>query len=230
MSEEVGARIRGARRKAGLTQAGLAARLGMVRSAVTNYERGINDPGTETLSRIAEACGVSTDWLLGVGDRPRSHAEGSTPPSRTAHRNRYSLLDALRNDRGTLRVLQWRRHRGGAEEDSGGDEVALSDVLGHVQPGDWEGLARALTVTLSRHEETERIRAKAELAAREAERFAREADLIAHRTVEATVSRLLSGLNPIAPANAERARVPASPVSDEKGSRVPSPGGLPRPD
>lgn len=200
MSKEVGERIRSARKKAGLTQAGLALRLGMVRSAVTNYERGVNDPGTDTLGRIAQICDVSSDELLGRPAVPRWGAGGLNTP---------------RDEHGGLRVEAMST----TTEDAG------------IRPGDWEGLARTLAAAFAQHEESERIRAQAELAAREAERFAREADLIAHRTVEATVNRLLSGVTSVtATANGEGPRTFAESVTAEhQEERLIPRGGLPRP-
>jgi transcriptional regulator with XRE-family HTH domain len=52
-----GALIRDARRSAGLTQAGLAARLGTTQSAVARLEREVANPRIETLERALRACG-----------------------------------------------------------------------------------------------------------------------------------------------------------------------------
>ena len=57
-------RIRRARRKAGLSQAGLADQLLVRRSAVSNWESA-NDiqPSLQNLIAIAKSCGVSLEWL-----------------------------------------------------------------------------------------------------------------------------------------------------------------------
>ena len=57
-------RVRKARLRAGYTQTELAARLGVSRSSVTNWEsvdRG--QPATQRLQRIALVTGVSFEWL-----------------------------------------------------------------------------------------------------------------------------------------------------------------------
>ena len=62
-----GSRLRQARKTAGLTQAELAARVGLKSyNPVTQYERGINDPSLPTLFRLATTLNVKTDWLLGL--------------------------------------------------------------------------------------------------------------------------------------------------------------------
>jgi transcriptional regulator with XRE-family HTH domain len=49
--------IRQARRRAGLTQAELAARAGTTQSAIARWERGASDPGIERLAGLVAACG-----------------------------------------------------------------------------------------------------------------------------------------------------------------------------
>ncbi len=57
-------RIRRARRRAGLSQAGLAELVNVRRSAVSNWESA-NEvlPSMQNLLSIAKACGVSLEWL-----------------------------------------------------------------------------------------------------------------------------------------------------------------------
>jgi transcriptional regulator with XRE-family HTH domain len=57
-------RILFARRRAGLSQAGLAKALGVQRSAVSNWESpGAGRPATDNLIAIARATAVSLEWL-----------------------------------------------------------------------------------------------------------------------------------------------------------------------
>jgi transcriptional regulator with XRE-family HTH domain len=57
-------RIRRARRRAGLSQAGLAERVDVRRSAVSNWESANETlPSMQNLLSIAKACGVSLEWL-----------------------------------------------------------------------------------------------------------------------------------------------------------------------
>ena len=61
----IGERIRAARKRAGLNQANLAARVGVSQPAVANWETGLHDPRRVVLIKIADALGVSADWLGG---------------------------------------------------------------------------------------------------------------------------------------------------------------------
>lgn len=60
----IGARIKEARERAGLTQEDLAAELDMSPSHISVLERGRKTPRLETLVNIANALQVSTDMLL----------------------------------------------------------------------------------------------------------------------------------------------------------------------
>lgn len=68
---EVGARIRAARKHAQLTQIELSEKLRIEQSTLSKLELGKSDPRSSAIATIAEACGVTTDWLLfGRGDGP----------------------------------------------------------------------------------------------------------------------------------------------------------------
>ena len=58
--------LKALREQKGITQTALANHLGVVRSTVCQYEKGNREPDSETLKKIAEFFGVSTDYLLGV--------------------------------------------------------------------------------------------------------------------------------------------------------------------
>lgn len=51
--------------KSNMSQAELADRLGISRSAVSSYENGTRSPNHETLVKLATIFNVSTDYLLG---------------------------------------------------------------------------------------------------------------------------------------------------------------------
>ncbi len=63
----MGSRIAALRRRAGLSQAALAALLQCSPSAVGMYEQGRREPASDMLVRIARVFQVSTDYLL-TGD------------------------------------------------------------------------------------------------------------------------------------------------------------------
>ena len=62
---EIGARVREARVKVGLTQAGVARLLAVSPHAVWSWENDRMQPNHEHLVELASRCEVSTDWLLG---------------------------------------------------------------------------------------------------------------------------------------------------------------------
>ena len=96
-------RIRRARRKAGLSQAGLADVVKVQRSAVSNWESA-NDvmPSMQNMVSIARACGVSIEWLGtgrgGMSTDPEAMADIPTADAELvdAHEER-ELLAVFRN-------------------------------------------------------------------------------------------------------------------------------------
>lgn len=54
----IGSKIRYERKKAGLTQAQLAAKIGVSESRISQYERGMENPRVCTLLKIADVIGV----------------------------------------------------------------------------------------------------------------------------------------------------------------------------
>lgn len=63
----IAARIREARRMAGLSQGQVAKMLGLQRPSVTEIESGNRAVSAEELAKLAEIFEVSTSWLLGEG-------------------------------------------------------------------------------------------------------------------------------------------------------------------
>jgi transcriptional regulator with XRE-family HTH domain len=59
MNQRPGVMLLEARRAAGLTQAALAVRVGVARSAVSMYESGAREPGAEVFLRLLTATGVA---------------------------------------------------------------------------------------------------------------------------------------------------------------------------
>ena len=72
-------RLAQARMAAGLTQRELAARLGLSKSAVGNWESGKGTPDPDTLRELANVLGVTADYLVGRTD------EIDGIPTKTVH-------------------------------------------------------------------------------------------------------------------------------------------------
>lgn len=66
--EKLKVRLKQLRKENDMTQKDLADKLGIVRTAIANYETGRATPDSETLSLIASILNVSTDYLLGRTD------------------------------------------------------------------------------------------------------------------------------------------------------------------
>lgn len=75
-------RVRQERTAKGMTLRELAKAAGLAHSFVGDIESGRSDPSVETLSKLADALGVSADYLLGRTDLPYIPPPG--PPYRTA--------------------------------------------------------------------------------------------------------------------------------------------------
>jgi len=57
-------RLKASRIHCGLSQADLAARVGLAQSAISQFEAGRSTPRLETLAKLASALGVSTSVLV----------------------------------------------------------------------------------------------------------------------------------------------------------------------
>ena len=74
LPQDIGTRVRAARRERGLTQDELADKVGVSRSAVAQWETGRTGQVTGNLSRIAGILEVSVEYLM-YGDDKRAVAE-----------------------------------------------------------------------------------------------------------------------------------------------------------
>lgn len=61
--------------KKGDSQRTVAARIGITNAQLGNYERGINEPSANILSRLAEYYGVTTDYLCGLSANPQGTSD-----------------------------------------------------------------------------------------------------------------------------------------------------------
>lgn len=60
-----------AREFIGYNRKQFAEELGIPYRTVTNYENGAREPGSDYLTKVADFCGCTTDWLLGLTDNAR---------------------------------------------------------------------------------------------------------------------------------------------------------------
>jgi len=66
--------------------------LGIPYRTITNYENGSREPGSEYLLKVADVCGCTTDWLLGLTDNPRN----DSPYSNLVRQETDSMFEALK--------------------------------------------------------------------------------------------------------------------------------------
>lgn len=65
MAEEIGSKIRAARKRAGLKQKDLAKIIGVTESRISQYENGSQRPRVDTIQKIADGLKISPFDLLG---------------------------------------------------------------------------------------------------------------------------------------------------------------------
>ena len=63
----------------GVSQVELSRKLGIGDNQIWRYENGDSEPSASVLYKIAEFFGVTTDYLLGRSDEPRSDSNGLLP-------------------------------------------------------------------------------------------------------------------------------------------------------
>lgn len=73
---ELGQKIRDMRESREWSQAELARRVGVTKSAISTYELGIRTPSADVVYAFAKAFGVSSDYLLGLTKRRAVELDG----------------------------------------------------------------------------------------------------------------------------------------------------------
>ena len=104
LAERIGAIAREARLRAGLTQADVAERLGIVAEVYGRLERGKMLPSVDTLKRLAQSLRVSADELLGLSEAGAETA-ALPPPAGDNPAIRRLVRRASRLGRRQLRIL-----------------------------------------------------------------------------------------------------------------------------
>ena len=66
MGKELGLRITETLRKRGMTQRGLAERIGVTEEVISRYASGEREPKPDVLANIATALSTTSDYLLGI--------------------------------------------------------------------------------------------------------------------------------------------------------------------
>ncbi len=85
--------IKAAREKAGYSQKELAELIGVAPNTFHGYESGKHDPKSDLLIKIARACHVTTDFLLGTSDVSETIEDVLLSESEEKHIQKYRALD-----------------------------------------------------------------------------------------------------------------------------------------
>ena len=80
--------LKALRKKKGITQEELAARLNVVRQTVSKWEKGLSVPDSELLIKLAEILEVPVSRLLGSKIEAEAHWRNSFPESTSSLRSK----------------------------------------------------------------------------------------------------------------------------------------------
>ena len=127
MDVSIGNRLYQYRRKSGLSQEELAAKLGVSRQAVSKWERAEAAPDTDNLINLSKIYGVTLDELI------------NTDPADSAARSSDSSDDEINTDDNSEKKNKVHIGFDGIHVDDGKDKVDISWHGGvHVNDGDTE--------------------------------------------------------------------------------------------
>ena len=73
---DLGEKVRRLRESRDWSQAELARRSGVTKSAISTYELGLRTPSADVVCSFAKVFGVSADYLLGIAERRAVEVEG----------------------------------------------------------------------------------------------------------------------------------------------------------
>ena len=73
---DLGQKVRRLRESRDWSQAELARRAGVTKSAISTYELGMRTPSADVVRAFAKVFGVSADYLLGIAERRAVDVEG----------------------------------------------------------------------------------------------------------------------------------------------------------
>lgn len=73
---DLGHKVRRLRESRDWSQAELARRAGVTKSAISTYELGMRTPSADVVRSFAKVFGVSADYLLGIAERRAVDVEG----------------------------------------------------------------------------------------------------------------------------------------------------------
>lgn len=93
----IGEKIKELRKNSKITQEQLGNAIGVSKMAISYFEKGKKSPGRESLEKIADYFGVTTDYLLGRSEDPELNEEENKVVSEEG-KNIMSLIESLSED------------------------------------------------------------------------------------------------------------------------------------
>lgn len=116
MAGILGARLKKEREAREFTQEEVASAVKITAAALSNYERGLRDPDTGTVKRLAEFFQVTTDYLLGLSPDPKGHRSQVTTIA--ANRADDPLADLPEEARKSVEdFIEYAKRKYGKKED-----------------------------------------------------------------------------------------------------------------
>jgi transcriptional regulator with XRE-family HTH domain len=97
---QLGKKIKDLRAAKNMTQADMAKRIGMTTSAVSSYEVSERQPSYDVLVKIATLFNVTTDYLLGVGNKDIIDITGLGVKQRTIVNDMINTFMEVNHHRG----------------------------------------------------------------------------------------------------------------------------------
>ncbi|MFB5690269.1 helix-turn-helix domain-containing protein [Bacillus cereus] len=93
----IGEKIKELRKNSKITQEQLGNAIGVSKMAISYFEKGKKSPGRESLKKIADYFGVTTDYLLGRSEDPELNEEEDKVVTEEG-KNIMSLIESLPED------------------------------------------------------------------------------------------------------------------------------------
>ena len=92
---DFGPRLRELRERKNLSQADVASRLGLTRGQISAYECNTSYPSVEKLIDLAVLLNASTDYLLGIDNRPCIYLDDFSP---SQQKSVQKIIEMLKRD------------------------------------------------------------------------------------------------------------------------------------
>ena len=97
---DFGRRLRQLREEKKLTQTKVARRMNLSKATISGYENNVKTPSVDVLAQLSVFYGVTTDYLLGLDNRPMLYTDGLSDTQRGLIQR---LIEEFRADRAAER-------------------------------------------------------------------------------------------------------------------------------